>query len=74
MRTNLEVVSADPRATPEDYQGMAATQERALTRLERLVADLLILAKSEQPLSRSTVTLGPLLEEVFCDLEYSAGF
>jgi signal transduction histidine kinase len=73
LRTNLEVVSADPGATLEDYQGMAATQERALTRLERLVADLLILAKSEQPLSRSTVALGPLLEEVLCDLEYSAG-
>ena len=73
LRTNLEVVSADPDATLEDYKSMVAAQERALTRLERLVADLLILAKSEQPLSQSAVTLGPLLEEVFCDLKYTAG-
>jgi heavy metal sensor kinase len=73
LRTNLEVVSADPNATLDDYRAMAATQERALTRLERLIADLLILAKSEQPLSQNAVTLGPLLEEVFCDLKYTAG-
>lgn len=73
LRTNLEVVSADPNATLDDYRAMAATQERALTRLERLIADLLILAKSEQPLSQNGVTLGPLLEEVFCDLKYTAG-
>lgn len=73
LRTNLEVVSTDPEATLDDYQTMAATQERALTRLERLVADLLLLATNEQSLSRNTVSLGPLLEEVSCDLEHIAG-
>lgn len=73
LRTNLEVVSADADATLDDYRTMAATQERALTRLERLVADLLILATSEQPLSSNEVALGPLLEEVFHDLQQMAG-
>ena len=49
LRTNLEVVTADKDATLDDYSAMVATQERALTRLERLIADLLILATSEQP-------------------------
>ena len=66
LRTNLEVVTADPEATLDDYREMATTQERALTRLERLVADLLLLAKSEQPLQRDEVALAPLLQEV-CD-------
>jgi signal transduction histidine kinase len=69
LRTNLEVVATDSDATLEDYQAMAATQERALTRLERLVADLLILATSEQPLARGEVTLATLLEEVIVDLK-----
>src|SRR5260221_222960 len=51
---------------------LVVTQERALSRLERLVADLLILAKSEQPFSRSGVALGPLVEEVFTDLKHVA--
>jgi signal transduction histidine kinase len=72
LRTNLEVVTADPGASLADYRAMASTQERALTRLERLVADLLILATSEQPLSRSEVTLGALLEEVIVDLKSAA--
>ena len=39
LRTNMEVVTADKDATLDDYRAMVATQERALTRLERLVAD-----------------------------------
>lgn len=69
LRTNMEVVSADPTATLDDYQSMVGTQERALTRLERLIADLLILATSEQPLTRNEVVLGPLIEEVISDVE-----
>ncbi len=76
LRTNLEVVASDPRATLEDYRNMAAIQERALTRLERLVADLLILARSEQsaqPFVQDSLALGPLLEEVCSDLQCTAG-
>ncbi|HEY6407390.1 MAG TPA: HAMP domain-containing protein, partial [Ktedonobacteraceae bacterium] len=72
LRTNLEVVTADKDATLADYRAMTATQERALTRLERLVADMLILATSEQPLVRSEVALAPLLEEVLSDLQQQA--
>jgi heavy metal sensor kinase len=72
LRTNLEVVAADKDASLDDYRAMVATQERALTRLERLVADMLILATSEQPLVRSEVALAPLLEEVLCDLQQQA--
>jgi len=69
LRANLEVVAADQSANLEDYRAMALTQERALTRLERLVADLLILATSQQPLSSQEVSLGSLLEEVMHDLQ-----
>ncbi len=72
LRTNLEIVAADKDASLDDYRAMVATQERALTRLERLVADMLILATSEQPLVRSEVALAPLLEEVLCDLKQQA--
>ena len=72
LRTNLEVVAADKDATLDDYRAMVATQERALTRLERLIADMLILATSEQPPVRSEVALAPLLEEVLCDLRQQA--
>ena len=69
LRTNLEVVAVDPHATLDDYQSMAETQERALTRLERLIADLFILTDSEQPLSKTEVSLGALLEETLHDLQ-----
>jgi signal transduction histidine kinase len=72
LRTNLEVVASDPQADLEDYHAMAVTQERALTRLERLVADLLILATTEQQQPSEAVTLASLLEEAICDLEYAA--
>ena len=63
LRTNLEVLAVDDHGTPDDYRAMMESQERALTRLERLVADLLVLATS-QPLAAAEVTLGVLLEEV----------
>jgi heavy metal sensor kinase len=72
LRTNLEIVSDDEHATLDDYRIMVATQERALVRLERLVADLLILATGEKPLSQQEVTLGTLIEEVYSDLKHAA--
>ena len=72
LRTNMEVVTTDEEATLSDYRAMSAAQERALTRLECLVSDLLILAKSEQPIVCSEVALTPLIEEVFYDLECEA--
>jgi heavy metal sensor kinase len=72
LRTNLEVVSSDEDAVLDDYRVMIATQERALSRLERLVADLLILTTGEQPLNAAEVSLGTLIEEVFGDLRQKA--
>lgn len=68
LRTNLEVVAADENASLADYRAMIATQERALTRLERLISDLLVLTTAQQPLNDSEVTLGALLEEVIGEL------
>jgi signal transduction histidine kinase len=56
----------------DDYRIMAATQERALLRLERLIADLLILARGEQLFSEDEISLLPLIEEVRSDLEHVA--
>jgi signal transduction histidine kinase len=65
MRANLEVVTTNPLSELDDYREMAAAQERALSRLEALTSNLLILMKSEQPLREpQVVSLGPLLEEV----------
>src|ERR1019366_1635285 len=72
LRTSMEVVTTDEDATLADYREMSATQERALTRLECLVSDLLLLAKSEQPIIRNEVALTPLIEEVCTDLEHEA--
>lgn len=72
LRTNLEVVSDDAYATLDDYRTMVATQDRAIARLERLIADLLILATGEKPLPQHEVTLGALIEEVFSDLKHAA--
>ncbi|WP_376796513.1 sensor histidine kinase [Thermogemmatispora sp.] len=70
MRASLEVVTSDPQARLEDYQEMAAAQERALSRLEALVSNMLLLVRSEQPLSTCCeVSLGPLLEEVVQELQ-----
>lgn len=69
LRTNLEVVCADPHASLDDYRGMASTLERQMTRLERLVADLLLLTVERRSLTSEQVTLMPLLEDVLHDLQ-----
>jgi len=69
LRTNLEVVATNENASLDDYKAMIATQERALTRLERLVSDLLVLTTAQQPLNSSEVTMGALLEEVIGELQ-----
>ncbi len=72
LRTNLEVVTTDDNATLDDHREMADAQERALNRLESVVADLLILAKSEQPIAHIAVSLNALLEEVISELTQRA--
>jgi len=64
MRTNLEVVLQDKKATAEEYREMGKTIEKALSRLEEIVENLLLLSKGEKELERSWVFLAPLLEEI----------
>jgi heavy metal sensor kinase len=65
MRAHQEVVTTNPHASLEEYRDLAAVQERALTRLEALVNNMLLLLRGEQPLGvRQVVSLGPVVEEV----------
>lgn len=68
LRTNLEVIQSDPGATAEDYRSILVTLERSIYRLESLVTDLLLLAKSEKEIAREKIIVGALLEETIGDL------
>lgn len=63
LRTNLEVIWADPNATLSDYQEMAQVLDRTLNRLERLVQGLLLLAKGEKDIKREAINLEVALTE-----------
>lgn len=56
----------------DEQQTFVATFERQLTRLEHLVADLLLLAREDAPLVREPLTLGVLLEDVIDQLHLLA--
>jgi signal transduction histidine kinase len=68
LRMNLEVLNINPQATLEDYQAFSATAERSITRLERLVEDLLLLAKAEKELDCRPIVLGVLFEDILEEL------
>lgn len=68
LRTNLEVVLADPTASVKEYKDMGYRLETALTRLETLVADLLLLASGEKEGVKKPIILGPLLEQIVDEL------
>ncbi|HET6262456.1 MAG TPA: ATP-binding protein, partial [Chloroflexia bacterium] len=67
LRANLEAVKADSDATIDDYRELTPVFERTLTRLERLIADLLALAMREDALVYEEVSLKSLLQEVIND-------
>jgi signal transduction histidine kinase len=69
LRMNLEVLNADPQATLEDYQNFSAAAARAITRLERLVEDLLMLAKAEKEFDHQRIVLGVMFEDILEELE-----
>jgi heavy metal sensor kinase len=69
LRTNLEVVRRDLHATLSDYQEMAQALDRGLVRLERLVENLLLLARGEQEIRKEPVLLEVLLTEVVREME-----
>ena len=68
LRMNLEVLNSSPQAKLEDYQAFSATAERSITRLERLVEDLLLLAKAEKEIDCRPIVLGVLFEEILDEL------
>jgi signal transduction histidine kinase len=68
LRTNLEVIVADPQATLEEYQALMVVLERTLGRLEHLVAALLVLAMEEHAVALEDVALLPLLQEALTEL------
>lgn len=68
LRTNLEVVLRDPDVTLADYREMAGALERALERLERLVNDLLLLARGERDIRAEPVYLPVLIGDVIQEL------
>lgn len=67
LRTNLEVVKADPDATVDDYRELTPVFERTLARLESLISDLLVMATNEDSLLYDEISLKSLLEEVIDD-------
>ena len=64
LRTNLEVIQRDADATLSDYKEVSGVLERALTRLEKLVEGLLLLAKGEREIQTESVEMEVLLSEI----------
>lgn len=69
IHTSLDVIQADPNATLRDYQVMTVTLDRTLKRLEKLVNDLLLLARGEKELKKEEIALGNLISEVVSEIE-----
>ena len=63
LRINLEVVADDPEATLTDYHQTIVTCERALTRLDQLVHQLLLLATAEHLGPTTSVDLAGLARQ-----------
>ncbi len=64
MRTNLEVVLADPDATADELRHTATVVARTIERMSRLVDDLLVYARTGAAESqRAPVELGALVHE-----------
>jgi signal transduction histidine kinase len=68
VRTNVDIVLADPQASLADYREMAEAVERALCRLERLSADLLLLASAGHDLRQGSVAVASLIEDLTSEL------
>jgi len=68
LRATIEAVHSDPHASLEAYRQMSATLESTLSRLERIIESLLILARNERHLVWEEVFLWPLLEDVLEDV------
>lgn len=69
LRMNLEVLRADPHASLDDFQSYSESAERALSRLEHLVSDFLLLAKAEKEIDYQKVVIGVLFEDILEELK-----
>ncbi|MCX7681480.1 MAG: HAMP domain-containing histidine kinase [Anaerolineae bacterium] len=69
LRTNVEMVLSNPDTTLADYREMASALERALERLERLVNDLLLLARGEKDIRIEPLYLEVLIGDVLLELK-----
>ncbi len=68
MRMNVETLRSDHQATVADYQELTAALEKSLSRLERLIQDLLLLAKGDKEVINYPIVLAVLFEELLEDL------
>jgi signal transduction histidine kinase len=64
LQTNLDVTTENPAAGLAEYRHLTGIVQHAVLRLERLVEQLLLLARRTQASPDECVTLGPLLEDV----------
>lgn len=69
LRTNLEVAQSDPDITLSDYKKISSVLEQALSRLEKLIEELLLLARGEKELQIEPVEMEILLNEIVQELE-----
>ena len=73
MRTEVDVALADPDATVEDLRAMGETLRDMVDRCERLIASLLVLARSEVAVKRTEVAdLAVLAGDCITDLQAAA--
>jgi len=68
LRMNLEVLTSDSQATLVDYHDYSINAEHSLSRLERLVEDLLLLASGEKEFNQQHIILGVMFEEIVEEL------
>jgi signal transduction histidine kinase len=68
LRATLDTQPPPAEMTPTDYDDLAQTFDRTLTRLEALVEHLLVLAVDDRPPTNEPVVLGTLLEAIQHDL------
>ena len=73
LRTNLDVVMADPEAGPEDFRAAGRVSLRAAERMSALVDDLLLYAHHERPDSRrEPIDVGTVVGETVEDFAAAA--
>ncbi len=73
LRTNLDVVMADPESGPEDFRAAGRVALRAAERMSVLVDDLLLYAHHERPDSRrEPIDMGTVVGETVEDFAAAA--